>query len=267
LADYAGACHRATPCADLVGSIRPYWLLAHLVVESPGQNAFDRARRYLFINSILFEETIEGRSDGAESLFFSFLHIIARSLTSDKFDNNFIALDSFDNGRQGLQCELDQLSIAYVTYSDPQDRWAVVTCCAANGKVAILRHQNRRTGNGFIPNLLIGSCQQTEIDDVNRWASGLTQCLSQRGRKLRIDQKEQNLFRRYNRVIRLPGSKGQNCVDISILKIRIFLKDRLSRLARRHQAKNVRDRNAQTANAWAAMHTISVDRYSFQKIC
>jgi hypothetical protein len=64
----------------------------------------------------------------------------------------------------------------------------------------------------------------------------------------------------------LPGSKGQNRVDIGILEIRIFLKDCLSRLARRHQAKNVRDRNAQAANAWAAMHTIGVDRYSFQKV-
>jgi hypothetical protein len=101
---------------------------------------------------------------------------------------------------------------------------------------------------------------------VNCLASGLTQCLSQRGRKLRIDQKQQNLFRRDNRVVRLPGSKSQNRVDIGIFEIRIFLKDCLSRLARRHQAKNVRDRNAQATNAWAAMHTIGVDRYSFQKV-
>jgi hypothetical protein len=61
-------------------------------------------------------------------------------------------------------------------------------------------------------------------------------------------------------------SEGQNRIDICALKVRIFLNDRRSRLARRHQAKNVRDRNAQTANAWAAMHTVSVDRYSFQKV-
>jgi len=101
---------------------------------------------------------------------------------------------------------------------------------------------------------------------MNRLTAGLTQCLSQRGRKLRIDQKEQNLFRRDNRVVRLPGRKSQNRVDISILEIRIFLKDCLSRLASRHQGKNVRDRNAQAAHAGAAMHTIGVDRYSFQKV-
>ncbi len=38
-----------------------------------------------------------------------------------------------------------------------------------------------------IPNLLIGSYEQTEIDDMNCLESGLTQCPHQRGRKLRID--------------------------------------------------------------------------------
>jgi hypothetical protein len=101
---------------------------------------------------------------------------------------------------------------------------------------------------------------------VNSLTSGLAQCLSQRGRKLRIDQKKQNLFRRDNGMVRLPGGKGQNRIDIRIFKIRIFLKDRLSRLARRHQAKDVCDRNAQVAYAWPAMHTIGIDRYSFQKV-
>lgn len=67
-------------------------------------------------------------------------------------------------------------------------------------------------------------------------------------------------------MVRLPGSKGQYRVDIRIFKIRILLKDCFSRLASRHQAKNVRDRNTQTANAWTAMHSIGIDRYSFQKI-
>ncbi len=52
-----------------------------------------------------------------------------------------------------------------------------------------------------------------------------------RRRKLRVDQEEQNLFRRDNGMVRLPRSKGQNRIDISAFKIRIFLKDRLSRLA------------------------------------
>jgi hypothetical protein len=81
----------------------------------------------------------------------------SRSLTPDEFDNCFIAFDGIDNGGQGLQCELDQLSIAHIAYSDLQDRRAIVTGGAANGKVAILGNQNRRMGNGFIPNLLISS--------------------------------------------------------------------------------------------------------------
>jgi hypothetical protein len=101
---------------------------------------------------------------------------------------------------------------------------------------------------------------------VNRLTAGLTQCLRQRGWKLRVDQKEQDLFRRDNGMVRLPGSKGQNRIDISAFKIRILLKNRLSRLASRHQAKNVCDRYAQAANTWTAMHTIGIDRYSLQKV-
>ena len=67
-------------------------------------------------------------------------------------------------------------------------------------------------------------------------------------------------------MIRLPRSKGQNSIDVRIFKVRILLKDRFPRLASRHQAKNVSDRNAQAAYAWTAMHTIGIDRYSFQKV-
>jgi hypothetical protein len=85
---------------------------------------------------------------------------------------------------------------------------------------------------------------------VNRLTAGLAQRLRQRGRKLRVDQKEQGLFRRDDGMVRLAGGKGQNCIDVRVFRIGIFLKNRLSRLAGRHQAKNVRDRNAQPANAW-----------------
>ncbi len=74
------------------------------------------------------------------------------------------------------------------------------------------------------------------------------------------------LFRRDNGMVRLPGSKGQNRIDISAFEIRIFLKDSLSRLASRHQAKNVCDRHPQAANTRTAMHTIGIDRYSLQKV-
>jgi hypothetical protein len=139
-------------------------------------------------------------------------------------------------------------------------------CGPAKGKVAILGDENRRAGNGFIPNLLVGGCLQPEIDDVNRLAAGLAQRLCQQGRKLRVYQKEQNLFRRDDGMIRLTGSKGQNRIDVRVFEIRVLLKNRLSRLAGRHQAKNVRHRNAQAANTWTAVHAIGVDRYSFQKL-
>ncbi len=67
-------------------------------------------------------------------------------------------------------------------------------------------------------------------------------------------------------MVRLPGSEGQNRINVRAFKIRILLKDHLSRLAGRHQAKNVCDRDTQTANTWTAMHTIGVDCYSFQKV-
>jgi hypothetical protein len=74
------------------------------------------------------------------------------------------------------------------------------------------------------------------------------------------------LFRRDDGMVCLTGSKGQHRIDVRASTIRIVLKNRLSRLAGRHQAKNVRDRNAQAANTWTAMHPISIDRYPFQKV-
>jgi hypothetical protein len=67
-------------------------------------------------------------------------------------------------------------------------------------------------------------------------------------------------------MVRLTGGKGESRIDIRVFEIWIFLEDRLSRLAGRHQAKNVRDCYAQAANARAAMHAIDIDRYSFQEI-
>ena len=124
----------------------------------------------------------------------------------------------------------------------------------------------RRARKGFVPNLQIGSCLQAEIDNVNGLAAGLAQCLCERRRKLRVDQKGQSLFRCDNGMVRLPGGKGQNRIDVGVFKIRIILKDRLAGLAGRQQTKNVCDRNAQAANAGTAMHSIGIDRYSFQKV-
>jgi hypothetical protein len=81
-----------------------------------------------------------------------------------------------------------------------------------------------------------------------------------------VDQKEQNLFRRDDGMVGLTGGKGQNRINVRVFQIRILLENRLSRLAGRQQPENICDRNAQAANTWMAMHTIGVDRYSFQKI-
>jgi len=86
--------------------------------------------------------------------------------------------------------------------------------------------------NGFIPNLPIGGCQQTYLGDVNRLIAGLAQGSSQQRRKLGVNQKKQDLLRRNNGVVRLACSKSQNCIDIGVFQIRIFLKNRLSRLTR-----------------------------------
>ena len=69
----------------------------------------------------------------------------------------------------------------------------------------------------------------------------------------------------YGRIF-VTGRKGQDRIDVRVFKIRIILKNRLSRLSSRHQAKNVCHRNAQAANTWTAVHTIGIDRYSFQKV-
>jgi hypothetical protein len=187
-------------------------------------------------------------------------------LTADNLDHCFIAFDSLDNCRQRAQYQIDQLSIGGVADSDLKDRWAVVPRSPTKGKVSVLGDEDRGAGNGFVPDPLVGSRQQPEVDKVDRLTTVLPQCLSQRRRKLRVDQKEQNLFRRNDGVVCLTGSKGQNRIDVRVFKIGIFLKDRLSRLASRHQAQNVRHRNTQATNTWTAMHAIAVDRYSFQEI-
>ncbi len=64
-----------------------------------------------------------------------------------------------------------------------------------------------------------------------RLMASLAQSLCQRGWKLRVDQKEQSLFRRDDGMVHLAGGKGQNRIDICAFEIRIFLKDRLTRLA------------------------------------
>ncbi len=103
---------------------------------------------------------------------------------------------------------------------------------SGKGKVAILGDENCRAGNSLIPNLLVGSCQQPEVDKVNRLAAGLAQCLCQRGRKLRVDHKQHVLFRSDDGMVCLAGGEGQNRIDIRGFEIGIVLQDHLPRLAR-----------------------------------
>jgi hypothetical protein len=60
---------------------------------------------------------------------------------------------------KGSQCQIDQLSITCIANSHPQDHWTIVSCRPAKGKVTVLGDENRRAGNGFIPDLLVGRRQ------------------------------------------------------------------------------------------------------------
>jgi hypothetical protein len=157
----------------------------------------------------------------------------SENLTSNKFNDRFASFGGSDNCRQGTQHLFNQGSIVRVANSDPDDRGTVVTGSAEERKIAILGNQDRRTGKGFIPDLPIGRSQQAEVSYMNRFAAGATQSLCQRRRKLSVDEKKQNLFRRDDGMVRLAGSKGQNRVNIGAFEIRILLKDRLSRLTSR----------------------------------
>jgi hypothetical protein len=101
---------------------------------------------------------------------------------------------------------------------------------------------------------------------MNRLTSGSTQSIRQRGRKLRIDDKQQDLFRCDDGMVGLPGRESQDSIDIRAFEIGIILKDRFARLAGRQQAENIRDGNAQATDAGASMHAVGVDRNSRQQV-
>ena len=97
-------------------------------------------------------------------------------LTPHKFDHSLFTFDRINNRRQGVQYQFNELSISYIANPDPQDRRTIVARGPAKGEVSILADENRRARNGFIPNLLVGRCQQSEIDNVNCVAAGMAQC-------------------------------------------------------------------------------------------
>jgi hypothetical protein len=122
------------------------------------------------------------------------------------------------------------------------------------------------SGKRLHPNLPIGRRLQIEVDHVNSLAPSITQRPCQGRRKLRVDQKKQSLFRRYDRMVSLTRRKGQHCIDVGAFEIGIIPEDTLSRLACRQQAENIRYRNAEATNAWPAVHTVRVYRDPRQKV-
>jgi hypothetical protein len=71
---------------------------------------------------------------------------------------------------------------------------------------------------------------------MRRIVAGSAQGCSKRGRKLSVDDEQQNLFRSNNRVVRVTSCERQRCIDICAFEIRIVEKDCLPRLAVRQQA-------------------------------
>jgi hypothetical protein len=75
-----------------------------------------------------------------------------------------------------------------------------------------------------------------ELNDMHRILAGSAQGRSKRGRKLSVDDEQQNLFRSNNRVVRVTSCERQRGIDICAFEIRIVEKDCLPRLAVRQQA-------------------------------
>src|SRR5580704_15185045 len=76
------------------------------------------------------------------------------------------------------------------------------------------------------PSRSVNRGQQREPPDSQHRATHLPA-------KAEAEQKQQNLFRRDNRMVRLTRSKGQNRIDVCTFEIGIVLQDRLVRLANR----------------------------------
>jgi hypothetical protein len=108
--------------------------------------------------------------------------------------------------------------------------------------------------------------EQPQIENVHCIEAGGAQRPRKRGRKLSVDEEQQNLFRGNNRMVRLASCEREHRIDICAFEIRIVEKDCLSRLAIRQQAENVRNSDAQATNARAAMHDVGINRDSRQKL-
>jgi hypothetical protein len=71
---------------------------------------------------------------------------------------------------------------------------------------------------------------------MHRIAAGRAQGSRKRGRKLGVDDEQQNLFRGNNWMVRMTSSERQRGIDICAFEIRIVEKDCLPRLAIGQQA-------------------------------
>jgi hypothetical protein len=101
---------------------------------------------------------------------------------------------------------------------------------------------------------------------MHRIVAGSAQGSRKRGRKLSVDDEQQDLFRGNNWMVRVTRCERERGIDVCAFEIRIVAKDGLPRLAIRQQAEDVRNSDAQATNARAAMHDVRIDRYSRQKI-
>ncbi len=101
---------------------------------------------------------------------------------------------------------------------------------------------------------------------MHRIKAGSAQGSRKRGRKLSVDDEQQNLFRGNNWMVSVARCERERGIDICAFEIRIVQKDCLPRLAIRQQAQNVRNGDTQATNARAAMHNVRINRDSRQKV-
>jgi hypothetical protein len=96
--------------------------------------------------------------------------------------------------------------------------------------------QGSRSVNALHANLTIRRGEQPQIDDMHRIEAGSAQGSCERGRKLSVDDEQQNLFRGNNRMVNVTSCERERGIDICAFEIRIVEKNCLPRLAIREQA-------------------------------
>jgi hypothetical protein len=183
-----------------------------------------------------------------------------RALTSDKFYNRFTLSTAATIVGNERRKPADSVLLSVLPTRIHKIVGPSLLAARKKRKVSIFGDQDCCSRNSFVPNLKVGRALQVEIANVDYLVAAITKRRCQRRRKLRVDQKKQSLFRRDDRMVSLTGRKGQDRIDVGAFEIGIIPKDRLSRLARRQQAQNIRYGNTQAANARPAVHALGVYR-------